>query len=65
MNDTIIGRPIRLNKKTLVPKVGKDYAEVVFLGDVHLGSPQCNKEKFLSMVNYCFKNNLYVFLMGD
>jgi len=33
MNDKIIGRPIRLNRKSLSIKSGKDYAEVVFIGD--------------------------------
>ncbi len=65
MNDKIIGRPIRLNKRVIVPKGGKDYAEVVFIGDVHNGSPQFDKTRFLAMLNYCRKNNLYVFLMGD
>ncbi len=33
--DVIIGRPIRVNKQTLNLSPGKDYAEVVFIGDVH------------------------------
>lgn len=65
IKDAIIGRPIRLNKRILVPKKGKDYAEVVFIGDVHDGSPQFDKPRFLKMLNYCRKNGLYVFLMGD
>lgn len=63
--DKIIGRPIRLNKQILTPNNGKDYAEVVFLGDCHYGSPQFDKPRFLEMINYCVKNNIYVFLMGD
>lgn len=63
--DTIVGRPIRLNQQTLVPKKGQDYAEVVFLGDCHLGSPQFDKPRFIGMVDYCVKNSIYVFLMGD
>lgn len=59
------GRPIRLNKQTLLPKKGKNYAEVVFLGDVHWGSPNCAKNKFIDMINYCYDKNIYVFLMGD
>lgn len=58
-------RRIRLNKRTLVHQKGKDYAEVVFLGDVHLGSPQCDEERFKRMLAYCLENNVYVFLMGD
>lgn len=65
MNDKIIGRPIRLNKQNLELKRGKDYAEVVFIGDVHLGSPQCDKPRFLNMIDYVKKNSIYVFLMGD
>jgi len=64
-NDKIVGRPIRLNTKVLATKRGKDYAEVVFLGDCHYGSPQFDQPRFLSMVEYCLKNSLYVFLMGD
>jgi len=63
--DSIIGRPIRVNKQTLITKKGKDYAEVIFLGDVHLGSPQCDKKRFLNMLDYCIQHKLYIFLMGD
>ena len=65
MNDKIVGRPIRCNKQKLVCKTGKDYAEVLFIGDVHWGSPQCDKPRFLAMIDYALKNRLYVFLMGD
>jgi len=65
LNDKIIGRPIRLNKQVLVPKRLKNYTEVVFLGDCHLGSPQFDEERFLAMISYCFKNSIYVLLMGD
>ena len=63
--DKIKGRPIRLNQQILVPKKGADYAEVVFIGDCHFGSPQFDKPRFLAMLDYCIKNTLYVFLMGD
>ena len=63
--DTIVGRPIRLNQQTLVPKKGQNYAEVIFIGDVHYGSPQCDIPRFLKMLTYCLKNSIYVFLMGD
>lgn len=65
LKDKIVGRPLQLNKQVLKPKKGKDYAEVVFIGDVHLGSPQCDVGRFLRMIDYCYKNNLYIFLMGD
>ena len=64
-NDKIRGRPLGLNKQTLIPKKGKDYAEVIFLGDVHYGSPQCDVPRFLRMVDYCNKSNTPVLLMGD
>jgi UDP-2,3-diacylglucosamine pyrophosphatase LpxH len=64
-NDRIVGRPIRLNRQVLKPQRGKNYAEVVFLGDCHLGSPQFDQSRFLAMTEYCLKNNIYVFLMGD
>lgn len=64
-NDKLKGRPIRLNRQVLTPKKGKDYAEVVFLGDTHLGSPQFDEPRFKAMLDYCLKNSIYVFLMGD
>lgn len=64
-NDKLVGRPIRINKQVLVAKKGKDYAEVVFIGDSHFGSPQFDQPRFLNMVKYCFDNRIYVFLMGD
>jgi len=65
LNDKIVGRPIRLNKQVLTPKKGKDYAEVIFIGDSHLGSPQFDRPRFLAMLDYCLKNSIYTFLMGD
>lgn len=65
MNDRIIGRPIRCNKQRLEVKRGKDYAEVLFVGDVHLGSPQCDKQRFLDMIEYAKQKGVYVLLMGD
>jgi len=63
-NDKIVGRPIRCNQQILKVN-GKGYTEVVFLGDVHLGSPQCDKQRLISMLDYCLANEIYVFLMGD
>lgn len=42
-----------------------DYAEVIFIGDVHLGSPQFDEPRFVAMLDFCKKQNVYVFLMGD
>jgi predicted MPP superfamily phosphohydrolase len=58
-------RHIRLNIVELEPRSGKNYTEVVFFGDVHFGSPACEIKKALSMLEYCLKNDVYVFLMGD
>jgi len=63
IHDKIVGRPVKLNRKILIPR--KDYAEVVFIGDVHYGSPQCNVQKFLDMVKYCVDKKVSVMLMGD
>lgn len=64
-NDKLIGRPLRLNKQGLTTKRGKDYAEVMFVGDSHYGSPQFDQDRFLRQLDYCLNNKLYVFLMGD
>jgi len=65
LNDKIVGRPIRCNKQRLEVKPGKDYAEVLFIGDAHYGSPQFDQVRFLQQLEYCLKNRLYVLLMGD
>jgi predicted phosphodiesterase len=65
MNDKLIGRPIRLNKQVLIPRNGKHYIDVVFIGDVHYGSPQFDERRFIAMLDYCNDKHLYVFLMGD
>ncbi len=63
--DGIVGRPIRLNRQILHPQGGKDYVEVMFIGDVHYGSPQCDVVRFQGNLDYCLKHKIYVFLMGD
>jgi hypothetical protein len=64
-NDKIVGRPIRLNRCTLLEGANRNYAEVMFVGDVHYGSPQCDTKRFIANLNYCLENRIYVFLMGD
>jgi hypothetical protein len=64
LNDRVGGKRIRCNHKTLVPN-NKGYAEVMMVGDVHLGSPQCDEERFLRQLQYCLDNHVYVQLMGD
>jgi len=58
-------RGIKLNIKKIPPKKGKDYAEVLFAGDVHLGAPNCYWDKFVDNVKYCLENNIYFVGMGD
>lgn len=62
-NDKLVGRPIRLNRQTL--KVKDGHTHVMFIGDVHYGSPQCDIKRFLANLEYCLKHQIYVFLMGD
>jgi len=64
-SDKIVGRPIRLNKCTLHSKSGKNHVDVMFISDVHLGSPQCDKVRFLGNLEWCLKYNYYVMLGGD
>jgi len=65
MNDKIIGRPIRLNQARLEVKKGKDYAQLLFFGDLHLGHPQCNLQTATEYLEWARKNGVYVLLMGD
>jgi hypothetical protein len=65
MNDKLVGRPIRCNHQKLQVKGGKTYAEVLFIGDSHLGSPQFDQKRFLDMLDYAKSHGIYVFLMGD
>jgi len=59
------GEKMKLNKMRLNPARGKDYAEMVFWGDVHYGSSYCDVRRATAMLDYCLKNNVYVFCMGD
>lgn len=65
VKDKIVGRPIRLNRQKLVVRPGKNYAEVIFIGDAHHGSPQFDKVRFLNMLKYCKDKKIYIVLMGD
>jgi len=64
INSQLVGRPIRCNKQNLEIRK-KNYTEVVFIGDIHWGSASCDKERVKRMLDYCYKNDIYVFLMGD
>lgn len=65
VSTAIRGRPILCNKRVLELAPNKDYASVVFIGDTHLGSPECHEEKLYRMIKWCQDNDTYVFLMGD
>lgn len=58
-------KPIRLNRVTLTPRRGKNYAELLFIGDVHYGSPQCDVKRFKDMLAYALSKRIHVLLMGD
>ena len=55
----------QLNVQNLKVQKGKDYAEAVFFGDVHLGCIYSDTERAKKMLGYCLENNVYVFCMGD
>jgi UDP-2,3-diacylglucosamine pyrophosphatase LpxH len=59
------GRPVKLNQKSLEAREGRDYAEIVFFGDVHLGAHTCEIEKARKMLDYCLEKRIYVLGMGD
>ena len=63
--DKIVGRPIRLNRQELKVKTGKDYAELLFISDIHYGYPTANIEKAKAMMDYALENRIYVLLGGD
>lgn len=54
-----------MNRQTLQLKRGKNYAELMLIGDVHIGSPECDEQKFRNQLEYCRRVNRSVFLMGD
>lgn len=63
--DGIKGRPIRLNRIRLEPLASKDYAEMIYAGDVHLGHPNSEIDRFKKMLKYCGDHGIYIFLTGD
>lgn len=56
---------MNLLTRELSCKKGKDYAEVLLFGDLHLGADNCMIEKAKENLDYCFKNGIYVYTMGD
>jgi len=59
------GRPVSINKHTLKCRPGKDYAEVLFFGDLHLGYPTTLLDKAKANLEYCVEKGIYVLGMGD
>ena len=64
MNDKLLGRPLRLNQRKLENRKA-NYAELIVISDVHLGSPQCDIPRFQKMLAYCLEKKVYVLLCGD
>ena len=59
------GRPVTVNKRRLMDKPGKNYAEVMLVGDLHYGYPECILDRFQGTLDYCLDKKVYVHLMGD
>jgi predicted phosphodiesterase len=58
-------KPIRLNRTRLNPKKDKDYAELMFWGDIHYGHPACDIERAKRNLDYCVEKGVYIIGMGD
>jgi predicted phosphodiesterase len=57
-------RQIRLNRVEL--KVNsKGYAPLLFFGDLHYGSPQCEMQQAQAMLDWALRENVSILLMGD
>ncbi len=56
---------MKVNRQTIPLKKGKTYAELMLIGDVHVGSPQCDVARFEAQLEYCLSNDRPIYLMGD
>lgn len=65
INNHTKNKPPRMNKVTLAEKPNKDYAQIMFFGDLHYGHPQCLLNIAMDYLNWAKKNGVYVLLMGD
>ena len=63
--DKIIGRPIRINRQELNLKDNKEYAELLFMGDIHFGHECCDIKRANNMRQYCLDKKVFVLGMGD
>ena len=56
----------RINFHRLELKKDREYAEVIFFGDLHLGHPNCLKEEVAQgWIDYAKEHKSYLLLMGD
>jgi len=64
-NELVTVDHIRLNRRRLEVRPGKPYAELLALGDIHEGHPNCDIERVLRQVEYCVEKGVHVIGMGD
>lgn len=55
----------KVNFVNLEVKPNKTYAEVVFFGDVHIGSRFSLIDRAQAMIDYCVDHHIYLMCMGD
>lgn len=56
---------IRLHRESLEMRGGKDYAEVMFMSDLHAGHPQSWTDRFREFLDYAIERGIYVIFLGD
>lgn len=62
--DRIVGRPIKLNRFELeINKQG--YAPLLFFGDLHFGSAQCDLKRAEEMLDWALREKVPMLGMGD
>lgn len=62
--DKLVGRPMRLNRVKLEVN-SKGYAPLLFFGDLHWGSPQCQIKQATAMLDWALREKVPTLLMGD
>jgi len=62
---TLAGRPTRLNQVELLVRPDKEYAELLFFGDLHFGHEQCDVKAAKEMLDWALENRVFVLLLGD
>lgn len=56
---------MKLLYRELIPKKGKDYAEMILFSDLHYGAPNCMLDKAKEQLEYCRQKGIYVYTNGD